>query len=428
MSTGSITSLGLGSGLDIQSILDQLREVDQQPIDAKSEEVADLEEKGLEIDAISATLLTMRTNAVELSMGSNFFETDVSVSGTSIEATAITSSDDLSHTVDVTALASFSSWTSEGMASKTEIITSTDMTLSYQLGEEGNPIYLDVEAGTTLEELVSLINEDKSNPGITASIVDTGIGDNPYKLVLRSDESGEENRIFIETQLLSSAPESNVATTISESNLLEISGASGNNEIVFQERTDDGSLGLVETLSTLMTDLDEKSNYDIDTGEKGIFFGENSINRIDDELKSFLERELNIDGTITSMYDLGLTIESDGTLSIDTEVLEEALSSNAEDVTLFFTGDSEEGITGFGDLLYEKIKSYTGTDGLLSAEGDAVQTRITKLEEEIENDTTLLEKRYETLTNQYIAMDTYIQEMESQGSYLEQMFGSSDDD
>lgn len=99
-------------------------------------------------------------------------------------------------------------------------------------------------------------------------------------------------------------------------------------------------------------------------------------------------------------------------------MLEKALSDNPEDVILFFTGDFDEGVEGFGDQLYEMIKSYTGTDGLLTAEGDATQTRIEKLEDEIENDTAILDKRYETLTAQYIEMDSYIQ----------QMLGTSDDD
>ena len=35
MGSGSVTSLGLGSGLELQDILDQLREVDKAPIDIK---------------------------------------------------------------------------------------------------------------------------------------------------------------------------------------------------------------------------------------------------------------------------------------------------------------------------------------------------------------------------------------------------------
>ena len=40
MATGSITSLGIGSGLDLQDIIDQLKEVDEAQITAKQEEQA----------------------------------------------------------------------------------------------------------------------------------------------------------------------------------------------------------------------------------------------------------------------------------------------------------------------------------------------------------------------------------------------------
>lgn len=579
MSTGSISSLGIGSGIDIQSILDQLKAVDQQPIDAKQDEITELESKGEELDAINLSLLTMRSSALDLSLGSNFLENEVTTSGTSIEATSISSSKEISHVVNVTSLASFSAWTSEGMASSTEILTTTDMTFSYKLGEDGNSINLNVEAGSTLEDLMNLINDDESNPGVTASIVNTGIGSEPYKLVLQSDNSGEDNRIFINNddsplKLTEStgagytAPESDNKVNISASEPIEISAQNANNTIVFQERLEDGSLGeattatiadgsytsgsdmaaaieeamesasenkinysvtydettkkftiaedgddlyelkiawnessaaselgfdaetdsytpyesslnakftvdgidyqrqsnddiedvisgislnlketgsssifvkpdfelventmqdIVDTLNALVSSLDEKSAYDIDSGEKGILFGESAITGIGDDLKSFMEQKLNLSGNITSLYDLGFNIESDGTISIDMSVFEDALSESAEDVIKFFTGDSDNGVTGFGDLLYDKIKSYTDADGLLPAEGDSIQTRINKLEEQIENDTSRLEARYDTLTMQYIEMDQYIQEMNSMSDYLEQIFGSTDE-
>lgn len=706
MATGSISTLGLGSGLELQSMLEQLKEVDQQPIETKKNTVTELGEKIEAFDNIKSTLLSMRTNALTLSLGSNFLETQSSTSGSAIEVTSNSGAKDMSHSVNVTALASFSSWTSEGVAAKTSVIATEDMTFAYKMGEEGNTVSLNVEPGTTLQELVTLINEDESNPGITASIADTGFGENPYKLVLRSDNSGEENRIFIENQLVDTVPESDSSVTISATETLEISAAQANNEIVFQERLADGSLGaettatiadgtytsgsdlasameaameaasengidytvsydettekfsiqengallhelniswdassaasdlgfngeddvwkpysglkltestgaghaapesdaavnidaatpadisaananneivfrerladgslgaettatiadgsytsgadlaaaleaamenasgngidysvtfdsetnkftinedgselhelqiawdksnaastlgfdaendtytpfeaslnarftvdniayqrqsnndikdviqgvtidlketgnatigvvpnfetvetamqeIIDSLNTLRTDLNEKSGYDIETNEKGILFGDMSITRIDDELKDFLEQNLNIDGAINSMYDLGLTVESDGTISLDATTLKQALSSSAEDVIKFFTGDSDKGITGFGDLLYDKMRSYTGPDGLIAAETDATQTRINKLKEQIEKDTTLLNKRYDTMTTRFVELDSYMRQMQSEASFLDQVFNTKKDD
>ncbi|SLM29206.1 FliD (modular protein) [Desulfamplus magnetovallimortis] len=706
MATGSISTLGLGSGLELQSMLEQLKEVDQQPIETKKNKVTTLQEKLEEFDSIKATLLSIRTKALDLSLGSNFLETKTGVTGTSIEATSVAGAKDMSHSVNVTALASFSSWTSEGVASKTGVLTTEDTTFSYRLGENGSTITLDVDAGTSLQKLANLINDDDSNPGVTASIADTGFGDNPYKLILRSDDPGEENRIFIETQLVDSPPESDNAVAISATEPIDVLDASGNNKIVFQERLADGSLGaertatiadgtytsgsdlaaaiesamesesenginytvsydsdtqkfsikengsqlhelniswdassaasalgfdaqedvykphaglkltestgagffapesdnkvnisasepaaisaansnneivfrerladgtlgaaktatiadgsyesgddlaaaiksametasenstkfsvlfnsetkkftikedgsnlhelqiewansnaastlgfdsetdtykpydsslnarfsvdniayqrqsndgitdviqgitldlketgistigvdsdfekvetmlqeVIDSINTLRTDLTEKSRYDVDKEEKGILFGEMAITRIDDELKNFMEQNLNIDGAVTSMYDLGLTIDSDGILSIDSDKFRDVLSSNAEDVIKFFTGDSENGVEGFGDMLYDKMRSYTAADGLLVAKRDSTQTLIGKLEEQIEKDTALLNKRYDTMTTRFVELDSYMRQMQSEASFLDQVFNTNKKD
>ncbi|MBF0204649.1 MAG: flagellar filament capping protein FliD, partial [Desulfamplus sp.] len=121
---------------------------------------------------------------------------------------------------------------------------------------------------------------------------------------------------------------------------------------------------IITTFNTLATDMNTKNKYDIKTGEKGVLFGESAVLRIDDELKSLMNQKLKTGGTITSMYDLGLETNNDGSISIDSKKLQSALTSNAEDVIKFFTGDSETKTKGFADLLYDKMTSYTGSTGL----------------------------------------------------------------
>ncbi|MBF0200258.1 MAG: flagellar filament capping protein FliD [Desulfamplus sp.] len=702
MATGSISTLGLGSGLELQSMLEQLKEVDQQPIEKKKATVTSLAEKIEEFDAIKASLISIRKNALDLSLGSNFLETSTKVSGTAIEATSVSGAKDMSHTINVTALAQFSTWNSEGVASKTGSILTADTTFSYRLGENGNTISLDLDSGTTLQGLVNKINDDESNPGVTAFIADTGFGEKPYKLVLRSNESGEENRLFIDSQAKDSAPESDNEVAISAVETLDITSALSNNQIIFQERLADGSLGaektatiadgtytsgsdlaaaieaameaesensinykvsydedtkkfsikengsqlhelviswgdsssasalgfdpsddvwkpqtglklsestgagatapqsdekvfisadspsdisaangnngivfrerladgslgaektatiadgsytsgadlaaavenamkdasensidykvsyddetkkftisengselhelqiqwqkssaaselgfdsevdtykpydsslnarlsvdniayqrqsnsgitdliqgltielkepgistigvesnfetvensiieMVGTLNTLRIDMNAKSGYDLDTGEKGILFGESAITRIDDEIKSFMEQKLNINGRITSLYDMGLTIDSEGTISMDAKKLRETLAANAQDVIKFFTGSPENGTKGFGDILYDKIRQYTSPNGLLSAKTDTTRTRMTNIESQIEKDTDILNRRYDTMTMQFVKLDSYMRQMQSEAAFLDQFFDS----
>lgn len=577
MASGSISSLGVGSGLELQSMLEQLREADNKPIDTKKTRQTELTQKVEEFNTIKSSLLSIKTKALELSLGSNFIEKKATVSGTSINATSVSGAREVSHNVNVTSLATSSTWASEGVASKTASIASESGTFSYKLGQTGSTISLDISSGTTLQGLVDKINNDNSNPGVIATIADTGVGDNPYKLVLSSKKTGEENRISMSSQLsglkltetnganhLPPVSDNTVAISITEP--VDISSALSNNEIVFREKLENGELGeertatisdgtytngddlaaamesamesassngtkfsvlfntgtgkftinedgsnlhelqiawgssnaasklgfnaetdiykpydsilnarftvdnidyqrqsnneitdvvsgisldlkepgsssfkvdsdfekvqtnleeIISTFNTLATDMTTKSKYDINTGEKGILFGETAALRIDDELKSFLNQKIDTGGSITSLYDLGLEIKEDGSLSINTTTLEKAFSSNPEDVIKFFTGDSEEGTDGLADMLYDKMSKYTGATGLMTSEIESSQTRINKMDVEIQEDTKRLDQRYEALTKQFVKLDSYMSQMKSQGTFLEQMFSTN---
>lgn len=71
---------------------------------------------------------------------------------------------------------------------------------SYTVGDEAKTIM--VAGDTTLREMADLINGETDNLGVTAKIINSGIGDSPYQFVLQADETGEENRITMTSQLL----------------------------------------------------------------------------------------------------------------------------------------------------------------------------------------------------------------------------------
>ncbi|MBF0211026.1 MAG: flagellar filament capping protein FliD [Desulfamplus sp.] len=185
---------------------------------------------------------------------------------------------------------------------------------------------------------------------------------------------------------------------------------------------------IVSTLNTLITDTKSKSKYDINTKEKGILFGESSVLRISEDIKTLMGQKFDTGGEISTLYDLGLEIEKDGTLSINTTTLQKAFSSNSEDVIKFFTGDSEKKRDGFGDMLYEKMTKYTGSTGLMTVEIDTAQARISKMDLEIQEDTKRLDQRYESLTKQFVKLDSFMSQMKSQSSFLDMMFNTNKKD
>lgn len=194
---GTISTLGIGSGLELQSILDQLKAGEQIPITSKKTKKLAIEDRVAEFDTLQANLLSMKDKALSLSLSSTYIKRKVSLSDTSpVSVTAQDGIDTGSYNLEVTNLAKKSSWkTSTGVATSDSYVNSSgkDMQFSYQVGSDTRT--LTVKSGTTMAQLVAAINDDKENPGIKASVSKDGSGTAPYKLLLQSDTFGESGRI-----------------------------------------------------------------------------------------------------------------------------------------------------------------------------------------------------------------------------------------
>jgi len=58
----------------------------------------------------------------------------------------------------------------------------------------------------------------------------------------------------------------------------------------------------------------------------------------------------------------------------------------------------------------------------MDSETDAVDARIQIIKDDIESETERLDKRYDTMAQQFVQLDTFMREMESEQNYINQMF------
>ena len=213
MATGSITTMGLGSGLDLQDILDQLRGVEQAQIDAKVTKTEVIQTRSDAYNTVNAKLFPLKSSALNLSLASNFLNNSISISDeTAVSATIGDGYEEASYSMEVTTLAQRSSWQSQGAESATSILladpssglgsdseeaVSSDETLSIYYGTyTGLSTDSGIAAGTTdasfaingvtigavtvLDDdsdgaLADTINLVSDQTGVTASVDDDGI-------------------------------------------------------------------------------------------------------------------------------------------------------------------------------------------------------------------------------------------------------------
>ncbi len=153
----------------------------------------------------------------------------------------------------------------------------------------------------------------------------------------------------------------------------------------------------------------------------------NDVNRLISKLKSLMTTIVDIDSEYTSLADLGMVVNKDGTISLDEDDLDQAIASNPDAVTSLFLGDAEKDITGMGDLINDSIKNMVSSQGVIATEIDTLKAMSARLDKDIETSTERLDKRYETMTAEFIRLDSYIRQLNSEASYMQTMFDSFND-
>src|SRR4030095_600713 len=214
-SLGTISGLGVGSKLDLQGTLDKLRQIDDAAVTALQTKETKAKAQLVAFDSVNAKFLAVKTNALSLSLDSNFLTKKISGMTDSVaSATVALGIPDATHDLEVTRLATKSAFQSDGVATANSVVTTSDQTLAYKLGTSGRTINVQGQAHTTLTELADLINKASDNPGVTATVVNSGTKDNPFHLILTANTTGEDNRISLVTSPTSLA-------------LTELQGANG---------------------------------------------------------------------------------------------------------------------------------------------------------------------------------------------------------
>lgn len=329
--------------------------------------------------------------------------------------------------------------------------TPPNKVLTIQSGSEATS--LSVAAETTLSQLMAQINDATDNPGITAAIVNDGLDPaKPYKLALTANDYGEDQRISFLSQLpdlamaeqadqvaanslnaqftvdnISYQRQSNTVTDILTGVTLTLQGTGTSTVNVGSNTSDlkDSITAFVTAYNDVVQEIKGESAYDPTSQTFGVL-ANTTTRGLPSELQGLMTATNQADssGHITSMFNLGMEFQRDGTISIDEEILDAALADHADGIQAFFLGDSDAGITGFADTVNNRLRTMTSDSGSVAADKSAAQTRIDDLTLHLTEETARLDRKYEQLTKQFVALDSYMNQMASMSNFLTGQFNS----
>jgi len=454
-----ISSLGVGSGILTQDVLDQLREADDAqritPIDLS---LANENDKKDALEIIDATMTNFVDSINAVKNASLWDERSATVnSGTSVEVSAISKTDVQDFTLNVTALASKQIEQSGSFAAITDVVDASAGSFDIQVGT-GTAISVNYDAGATLDDIKDLINSEAGDL-VDATIVQISSGD--FRLFLSSVETGAETGGVGETgtnisitgagldtklttdfnvaaiqsgtnaaftfnnQAISRASNkiddliTGLTITLKEEGISEVSIAQDRTSIL--ERFD----SFVEKYNATITELDKMTKPSVESNEKGIFSSDSTVKSMKRTIQDMIE---SVGGGVGTMLDYGFDIDADGKMTLDTAVLESAMDDNPTNTQSFFSGgdftkddDTVVTLTGAFTDMSEIIEGYTKTNNTLDQLKASFSQSITALEDRKLSATERLDAKYEIMKKQFAAYDAVINRLNSASSMFAQI-------
>lgn len=440
----SISSLGIGSGLDLNGLLDQLQDAERGKL-APIERQLETQQTKISAYGQLQTALSAFQDAADVLNDSSLYESlSTNVGGEALSATANGEAQPGSYNVTVDTLATRGTLASEGVTAQDEALTTTEQTLTFTFGD-GSTQGVTIAADSSLEDIRDAINASEES-GVNATIVFDGTD---YRLALSSSETGAEASItnfsFSETAPFAADIDNTLQTgtdaslnvngiaITSPTNQVEgaIQGvtlnlqAEGDSTVKVEQDTRavrEAITGFVDAYNDLKGTIGELTSFNAETGAAGELLGDSAVRTVESRLRSVLGG--GIEGQFSMLTDIGISLQRDGTLEMDSGKLDDAIANNQDALSAFFAGAADnEGMAG---QVNQTIEQLLGTNGTVSGAISGAENRIESLGERYTRMEQSIEQTISRYRTQFGQLDSMIAQMNQTSSYLTQQFDALD--
>lgn len=461
----TISSPGIASGLDIQSIVSQLVALEKAPLTQLKTQATSLQTKLSTMGTIKSQVSALGDAAAKLSKASGWDPVKATSSNPSaVGVTVKAGAPATSITMEVQNLAKAQSTASAAVTTGTAMGTGS---MTIELGQwsgssftagSGTPVTIDIEAGDdSLSEIAAKINE--SDAGVSATVLRDASGE---RLLVRSKATGEENAFRItvaddDGDDTDAAGLSRLAFGVGNANGMSRSQSAENAQatingvpITSASNTLSGTLtgmtiqlsqettapvnidvtndteairsnvkAFVDAYNTLNTTLTSALRYDEATKTAGPLQGDATTVGLQNALRGMM-RSVSASTPYSRLSDVGIELKSGGKLEIDATKMDAALD-NLDDLKALFTSTSNDATaTGFGWKIKNFAEGLIDADGTVSNKTDALKASIKRNsldQDRVNEKAARSEKR---LLAQYNAMDAAVGSLNGLSAFVSQ--------
>ncbi len=200
--SGSIRFTGLGSDTDFDSMISELKKIESIPMNRMILWKADWERRLTAFQELNTAVVDLRKTLNDINSVNKFMsKTAASSADTKVSASVGADAAEGSHNISVKQLASTTTFTAnQEFDSLKTIINDTGATQNFTYIYKGKQHSVQIPADCNLDFFVKIINNDQSNPGVRASLIQSG--DN-YIFQLKGMDLGEKSSLSIVNSNLS---------------------------------------------------------------------------------------------------------------------------------------------------------------------------------------------------------------------------------
>jgi flagellar hook-associated protein 2 len=439
----AIVSTGIGSGLNIESLVTQLMQAESTPLTQLQAKESSYKSKLSAFGTLKSAISSFQT-AVK------------SVTGTSLAALTAASSDETimkastpagggatagSYAIEVSKLATNDKLSSAGI-DPTKIFSPANSSMTITVGS-GKSVNIPLD-DFSLSGLASAING--ADAGVTATVINDGTMNH---LVVAAKDTGSANTVKIAAtgdvaQFDNTDPKtttmswqqkagdaeftvdgmkvvkpSNTVTDAIKGVTLNLAktnvGAAVNVTIAKDSDTIKKNVqGLIDAYNKIASTVNNLTSYNTSTKTGAVLNGDSSARGILTQLRSELGKATSDAGDLKNLSDIGIVFQRDGTLMLEKpDKLQKAIDTNFDNLSKLFSSTS-----GVGTRLTALTTDMLGSKGVIQTRTDGINDTLKRMSDQestIQDRLTQTEARYR---KQFNALDTSMANMKSTSNYL----------
>lgn len=443
----SITSLGVGSGLDLNGLLGQLEQAEQEKLVPIQQQVESEQAQVSAYGQLQGGLSQFQASAAQLNDAELYESLATNVEGSAVTAATSNDAQPGRYEVSVSDLATSGSLATQRVSDPTDAITNGE-TLTFEFEAADAPAAeFAIAADSSLEDVRDAINASDDDR-LNASIIFDGEG---YRLSVNATQTGNDasiastnfsqtmadNVALTDQQIIQSGQDAsfnvNGIDITSPTNQVEgavqgmtlsLEEANATSTITVEQDSQaisDAINSFVDDFNALKGTIGDLTAFNPETGRAGELNGDSATRNVEAALRGVLSSSV-AGGELSVLSDVGISLQLDGTLALDQSQLDSVIANQPDQLAQFFAGTSAE--SGMAGQINDTLSQVLNETGAVQNAISGSERRIESLNDRFMRTEDRIDQTIDRYRTQFGQLDSMVAEMNATGNFLTQQLAS----